>query len=83
MLICMRTTLNLDDEVTRAVKRAAAETGRTMTEVIEDALRDALMRDATKREPFKLRLPTAEGGLRPGVDLNDRDSLYDVMEGRS
>ena len=83
MLICMRTTLNLDDEVTRAVKRRAAETGRTMTEVIESALRDALMRSAGPAKRFKLALPTVAGGLRPGVDLADRDALYEVMEGRS
>ena len=83
MLICMRTTLNLDDEVTRAVKRRAAETGRTMTEVIESALRDALMRPGRPAKPFKLRLPTVAGGLRPGVDLSDRDALYELMEGRS
>jgi hypothetical protein len=79
----MRTTLNLDDEVTRAVKQEAAESGRTMTEVIETALRDALMRKAEPQKPFELGLPTVGGALRPGVDLTDRDALYELMEGRS
>jgi ribbon-helix-helix CopG family protein len=37
MLICMRTTLNLDDELMRQVRRHAADTGRTITQFIEAA----------------------------------------------
>ncbi|MDH3402616.1 MAG: ribbon-helix-helix domain-containing protein [Acidobacteriota bacterium] len=79
----MRTTLNLADDVTRAVKQEAAASGRTMTEVIETALRDALLRKAPPPTPFELRLPTVGGTPRPGVDLTDRDALYELMEGRS
>ena len=40
----MRTTVRLPDDLMKAVKRHAAETGRTLTAVIEDALRAALAR---------------------------------------
>ena len=81
MLRCMRTTLNLDDRLMRAVKRVAAETGRTMTEVIESSLREGLRR-RRRSTGYRLGMVTVEGRLRAGVDLTDRDSLYDFMEGR-
>ena len=83
MLRCMRTTLNLDDAVVRAVKKEALKSGRTMTEVIEDALRERLMRPKTPSAlPFRLEMVTVQGSLNPGIDLNDRRNLIDVMEGR-
>ncbi len=80
MLICMRTTLNLDDELMRLVRRRAADTGRTITQLIEAALHDALTPPAQGLPPFKLQWKTVRGRLRPGVDLSDRDSLIDRME---
>ena len=83
MLICMRTTLNLDDGLMRAVKRRAAEDGSTMTQIIEEALRDHLNRDPERGQPFELRWVTVKGRALPGVDITDRDALYDRMEDRS
>jgi len=46
-MICMRTTLDLDDDL---VRRALDETGaRTKTEVIEMGLRALLEREARRR----------------------------------
>lgn len=78
----MRTTVRLPDDLMKAVKRRAVETGRTLTEVIEDALRVALAREerAFVREP--VALPTyGSGGVLPGVDLDDTASLLELMEG--
>ncbi len=84
MLFCMRTTLNLEDQLMKDVKAKAAEEGRTLTAVVEDALRDYLRRgDETASTSFRLRLVTAAGEARDGVDLDDRDALYEVMEGRA
>ena len=78
----MRTTVRLPDDLFREVKRHAAETGRTLTEVIEDSLRQALARGRQRvshEEPF--RVPTFRGtGLRPGIDLDDTASLLDVLD---
>lgn len=82
MFICMRTTLNLDDALMSAVKRRAAETGRTMTAIIEEALRDHLDRAQRPKGEFEFRWVTVRGKLRAGVDLADRDALYERMEGR-
>lgn len=83
MLVCMRTTLNLDDDLMRALKHEAAESGRTMTEIIEEALRDRLARERAQAESFELRWVAVKGKALPGVDITDRDSLYERMEGRS
>jgi len=44
MLICMRTTLILPDDLYRELKRVAAAADRTMTSFVEEALRAALAR---------------------------------------
>lgn len=75
----MRTTLNLDDDLMRAAKRKAIDRGLTLTAIIELALTREL--EAPAAIEFKLRIPTAEGRAIPGVDIADRDSLYDVMDG--
>lgn len=84
MLLCMRTTIRLPDDLLKAAKRRAVDTGRTLTDVIEDALRAALAReeeDAPDGSPAVL--PTYGcGGTLPGVDLDDTASLLDLMEGR-
>jgi hypothetical protein len=77
----MRTTIHLDDALYRNVKTAAAESGQTVTTLIQDALRQRLAgrRGSTRRR--RLRLPTWKGrGLRPGVDLDDSAALLERME---
>jgi hypothetical protein len=76
----MRTTIRLDDDLLRKTRALAAETGRTLTAVIEDALREALARRRARRAGPRVVLPTFKGqGLRPGVDLDDSAGLLDVM----
>jgi len=76
----MRTTIYLDDHLLKRVKEAAARSGRTMTAVIEDAVRQS-MEQTPSRARKAVRLTTVGGkGLRKGVDLDDTASLYDLME---
>jgi hypothetical protein len=71
----------MDDDLLAATKQLAAQTGRTLTAVIEDALREALMRQRQKKRPKPIRLPTMAGnGLQPGVDLDDSAALLELME---
>ena len=42
MIICMRTTLVLDDGILRAAKQQAAKAGLTLSEWVNRAVRDAL-----------------------------------------
>jgi predicted transcriptional regulator len=77
----MRTTVRLDEHLLSEAKKLAAGTGRTLTSVLEDALRDALARrsDNTKRKRVKLRT-AGRGGLLPGIDLDDSAALLETME---
>lgn len=77
----IRTTIRLPDDLLLAAKRQAVNTGRTLTRVIEDALRAALAREDFGLDEQIPTLPTfGSGGLRPGIDLDDSASLLDTME---
>lgn len=75
-----RTTVNLDEDLLRRLKERAAREGRTLQAVTNDLLRRGLAGGG--RPDYRLELRTWKGELRPGVDLFDRDSLFDAMEGR-
>lgn len=79
MVFHMKTTLIIDDQVMARLRHESARTGRTMSELVETALRRLLQ---AKPEPVALRpLPTfTSGGAR--VDIADREALYHAMEGR-
>ena len=80
----MRTTIRLDDRLLTEAKRLALESGRTLTAVIEDALRELVMRREEAQKVKKIRLVSDGGnGLRPGVCLDDNASLRDIVEGTS
>ncbi len=77
----MRTTIHLPDPLLAQARRRAVETGRTLTAVIEDALRESLASKRAKGKPSPVHLTTFGGtGLQPGVDLDDSSALLDVME---
>ncbi len=77
----MRTTIRLDDDVLAEVRLVAARSGKTMTAVIEDALREMLARRQPMGERLPVKLTTVSGhGLQPGVDLDDSAALLSIME---
>lgn len=79
MVFHMKTTLNIDDGVMARLKREAARSGRTMSELVETALRRLLQ---TRPDPVKLQpLPSFKSGGAL-VDIADREALYRAMEGR-
>jgi hypothetical protein len=77
----MRTTVRIDGQVLAEAKRLAAETGHTLTAVIEESLKETLARRKKSKGsgPVKLTLYGGEG-VFPGVDLDDTASLLDSME---
>lgn len=79
----MRTTIRLDERLLKEAKRQAAESGVTLTAIIEDSLRERLARGkprAKKRDPVRL-YTVGSGGVRAGIDLDDSASLLDAMDG--
>ena len=79
MVSHMKTTLNIDDTVMAQLKREAARQGRTMSELVETALR-LLFRSRRGRAELP-PLPAFRSGGHL-VDVADRDALYHAMEGR-
>jgi hypothetical protein len=79
--LCMRTTLDISDPLLAAAKRRAAEKGTTLTAFVEAALAAALTRRPARGETYRLAWKTHRGRLLPGVDIADRDRLFDTMEG--
>ena len=79
MLFHMKTTLIIADPILRKLKHTAADSGSTMSELVEAALQ-RFFDEGTK--PGRLPpLPTFDsGGAR--VDIADREALYQAMEGR-
>jgi hypothetical protein len=82
MFLCMRTTLEISDEVFRQLKRKAADEGTTIRQVVEKALRVYLGRPKAQKG-YRLRWRSERGRILPGVRLDDRDTLFDIMDGRS
>jgi Arc/MetJ family transcription regulator len=78
----MRTTIRIDDRLLAEAKARAAASGRTLTAVIDDALREALARRATADRPPRRALPVFRSSrVLPGVDLDDGAALLELMEG--
>jgi hypothetical protein len=78
----MRTTINLPDELIQRAKKAALEADTTLTEIIANALREALLKGRRKEPRRKIKLTTyGEGGTFPGVNLDDTSAVLDLMDG--
>ena len=77
MFFHMKTTLNIDETVFRHLKAEAARQGRTMSELVESALRMLLRAPDESRELPPL--PCFSGGSYR-VDIANRDQLFDTME---
>lgn len=79
MVFHMKTTLIIEDAVFRRLKQEAARQGRTISELVEAALRIFL--DRRPRVTAVPPLPSFDGGGAL-VDVSNRDALYKAMEGR-
>lgn len=80
----MRTTIRIDEVLLKKAKTQAARTGKTLTSIIEDALRESLARQDNSQPREPVHLVTFKGkGLLPGVDLDDTAALLDLMEASS
>jgi hypothetical protein len=75
----MKTTLNIDDSVMAQLKRESVRRGRTMSDLVETALR-LLFRPRKDRNELG-DLPTFKSGGAL-ADIADREALYHAMEGR-
>jgi len=77
----MRTTLTLDEDLARALRKLAHARGSSFKAVVNEVLRRGLMageKSCAPREPF--RVASARRGFRPGVDPLKLNQLVDELE---
>ena len=83
MLQAMRITIRMDRRLLAKAKKAAAARGLTLAGLVEESLREAMIRQGRSVGRSKFRLPTYDkGGLLPGVNLDNSAEHVDLMEGR-
>jgi hypothetical protein len=79
--IIMRTTIRMNEELSRQVKSLADREGTSFTSLMEEAAQMLLAHRRKSRKNRKIKLPTYRGrGLQPGVDLTDSRALLERME---
>jgi len=79
--LIVRTTLSIEAEVLSEYKRFAADTHRTLSGVIEDALREQLARRRALGATSGADLPVVRGGaLLPGVDLTSNAAVQRLLD---
>lgn len=71
--------MNIDDYLLRDAKRHAVDAGTTLGRLIELGLRLAIGQPTA--EPQAPNLPVVTGTHPPGVNVANRDALYDAMDG--
>jgi len=76
----MRTTIRLNDGLLDQARREAQRRGMTLTALIEEGLRLELARAKTPRPWVNLPVSDRDGGLRPGVNLNNNAELLAILE---
>jgi len=77
----VRTTLTIEDDVARELRRVEQRTHRRLKEIVNDLLRRGLAagdRPLAKPEPFTVKARAS--GFVPGVDLLKLNQLADAME---
>lgn len=74
----VKTTLEIDDALLLAAKRAALDRRTTLRALVEAALKKELTAKPGRRRPLKLI--THPGGLPPGLDLSSRPAMREWLD---
>ena len=78
ILIHMRTTIEVNDDLFRRAKQLAAAEGVTLREIVESGIRSELAR----RRRGRYRIPDRSfggEGIRPGIVEGDWGSVHDII----
>jgi hypothetical protein len=73
--------VSIDDDVLRKAKQRAVSEGRTLGELITEALRERLGRRQARSAGRYRAVTAGEGGPRPGVDITNNAAVRDLMDG--
>jgi hypothetical protein len=71
----------LEDDILERLKGLAARQRTTLGRLVNDLLRQAMAR-GPRGGKFRLEISGWDATPQPGVDLLDRDKLFDLMDGR-
>ena len=81
---CMKTTVELPDELLIAAKKRAIERRTTLRELVTRGLRRELEQPRHRGRRVDLdslrRRISVHGGLPPGVDLSNREKMWEWFE---
>ena len=78
----MRATVDVDQKLLDAARQRAEEEGTTLAAFVESALSAALGPAPRDQADYKFHWKAHRGRLLPGIDIADRESLFDAMDGR-
>ena len=80
----MRTTVRMQPELLREARLRAAGSGTTLTALMEEGLRLVLSGKprSSPRKWVELPVCREKGGVLPGIDLNNRAAIQDILDGR-
>lgn len=81
MMLSMRTTLTLDDDLAEQLRRVARTTGQSFKQVVNSTLRRGLSvgdGPSDDQEPFRVEARAC--GFRSGIDPTKLNQLYDDLE---
>ncbi|MFQ5739029.1 MAG: antitoxin [Acidobacteriota bacterium] len=77
----MKTTIEISDELLIDAKKRAAELRKPLRAIMEEALRRELERITQRRSgEAKIEWVTVDGGLPPGLDVSDRESMAEWLK---
>ena len=75
----IRTTIVMDEELLKGVREVAGRSGWNLSQAISELVAIGMHAHVTHGES-EFRWKTFAGKVHPGVDIDDRDRLYDLME---
>lgn len=81
----MRTTIDIHGPLLDRAKALAAQTGRRLADIVNEALAEMLNRheQPPEKPEGRVKLPTFGGsGFVPGIDPRSNASYYEAMEER-
>lgn len=72
----MRTTIDLDDDILRALKRRQREEGKSLGQLVSELLAQAM----AAKPRVRVDVSWATADLRPRVGLDDKDAVWAVLD---
>jgi hypothetical protein len=76
----VRTTFNIDDALLDRAHQVAAQTRRSLGDIVDDALRVLFAARTPNANPVTVTLPTYGGSGLQGVDLEGKEALAELLD---